>query len=120
MPALKALIFDVDGTLADTERDGHRIAFNQAFKEAETVLNDEDDFRTIHQDIWNAISKTYTWRMQQVQEGKIEVRTADTIDELEDIEREEAIHANELLDVLAMKRDNARFDDYSVLINRVE
>lgn len=32
--ALKALIFDVDGTLADTERDGHRPAFNQAFAEA--------------------------------------------------------------------------------------
>ena len=31
---LKALIFDVDGTLADTERDGHRVAFNQAFAEA--------------------------------------------------------------------------------------
>lgn len=31
---LQALIFDVDGTLADTERDGHRIAFNAAFKEA--------------------------------------------------------------------------------------
>jgi len=31
--ALKALIFDVDGTLADTERDGHRIAFNLAFRE---------------------------------------------------------------------------------------
>ena len=30
---LKALIFDVDGTLADTERDGHRPAFNAAFKE---------------------------------------------------------------------------------------
>lgn len=30
----KALIFDVDGTLADTERDGHRPAFNQAFAEA--------------------------------------------------------------------------------------
>ena len=28
---LKALIFDVDGTLADTERDGHRVAFNLAF-----------------------------------------------------------------------------------------
>jgi HAD superfamily hydrolase (TIGR01509 family) len=28
---LKALIFDVDGTLAETERDGHRPAFNQAF-----------------------------------------------------------------------------------------
>jgi len=32
--ALKALIFDVDGTLADTERDGHRPAFNQAFSDA--------------------------------------------------------------------------------------
>ena len=34
MSELKALIFDVDGTLADTERDGHRIAFNLAFAEA--------------------------------------------------------------------------------------
>ncbi len=31
---LKAILFDVDGTLAETERDGHRIAFNQAFTEA--------------------------------------------------------------------------------------
>ncbi len=31
---LKALIFDVDGTLADTERDGHRVSFNLAFEEA--------------------------------------------------------------------------------------
>ncbi len=34
MPALTALIFDVDGTLADNECDGHRVAFNQAFAEA--------------------------------------------------------------------------------------
>ncbi len=34
MAKLEALIFDVDGTLADTERDGHRVAFNQAFAEA--------------------------------------------------------------------------------------
>lgn len=31
MAPLRALIFDVDGTLAETERDGHRIAFNRAF-----------------------------------------------------------------------------------------
>jgi HAD superfamily hydrolase (TIGR01509 family) len=30
---LQALLFDVDGTLADTERDGHRPAFNAAFRE---------------------------------------------------------------------------------------
>ncbi|MGE5154410.1 MAG: HAD family hydrolase [Bdellovibrio bacteriovorus] len=34
MSGLQALIFDVDGTLADTERDGHRVAFNAAFAEA--------------------------------------------------------------------------------------
>lgn len=31
---LRALIFDVDGTLAETERDGHRVAFNRAFVDA--------------------------------------------------------------------------------------
>lgn len=31
---IRAILFDVDGTLADTERDGHRPAFNAAFREA--------------------------------------------------------------------------------------
>lgn len=30
---LQAILWDVDGTLAETERDGHRVAFNMAFKE---------------------------------------------------------------------------------------
>lgn len=33
MEKLQALLWDVDGTLADTERDGHRVAFNQAFEQ---------------------------------------------------------------------------------------
>ncbi len=44
MKELKALIFDVDGTLADTERDGHRVAFNQAFTEAGLPWNWSIDF----------------------------------------------------------------------------
>lgn len=31
--AMKALIFDCDGVLVDTERDGHRVAFNRAFRD---------------------------------------------------------------------------------------
>lgn len=31
--ALQAVVFDVDGTLADTERHGHRVAYNQAFED---------------------------------------------------------------------------------------
>lgn len=34
MAQLEALLFDVDGTLSNTERDGHRVAFNQAFAAA--------------------------------------------------------------------------------------
>jgi HAD superfamily hydrolase (TIGR01509 family) len=30
---LKAVIFDCDGVLVDTEKDGHRVAFNRAFKQ---------------------------------------------------------------------------------------
>ena len=31
---MQALIFDCDGVLVDTERDGHRVAFNRAFAAA--------------------------------------------------------------------------------------
>jgi beta-phosphoglucomutase-like phosphatase (HAD superfamily) len=34
MSGLDALLWDVDGTVAETERDGHRVAFNRAFEEA--------------------------------------------------------------------------------------
>ncbi len=34
MSELRCILWDVDGTLADTERDGHRVAFNMAFDEA--------------------------------------------------------------------------------------
>lgn len=30
---MRAVVFDVDGTLVDSERDGHRVAFNLAFEE---------------------------------------------------------------------------------------
>jgi beta-phosphoglucomutase-like phosphatase (HAD superfamily) len=32
IPGSSAVIFDVDGTVADTERDGHRLAFDAAFE----------------------------------------------------------------------------------------
>lgn len=39
-----AVVFDVDGTLVDSERDGHRVAFNAAFEDA--GLPDRWDVRT--------------------------------------------------------------------------
>jgi HAD superfamily hydrolase (TIGR01509 family) len=33
MPQIKAIFFDQDGVIIDTERDGHRVSFNRTFKE---------------------------------------------------------------------------------------
>ncbi len=33
MPELKAILWDQDGVIIDTEKDGHRVAFNKMFKE---------------------------------------------------------------------------------------
>jgi HAD superfamily hydrolase (TIGR01509 family) len=42
---LRAVIFDVDGTLVDSERHGHRVAFNRAFQEFELPYRwDEDTY----------------------------------------------------------------------------
>lgn len=39
----RALIFDCDGVLADTERDGHRVAFNRMFEELGVPLHWDDE-----------------------------------------------------------------------------
>jgi HAD superfamily hydrolase (TIGR01509 family) len=43
MSPVAAVIFDVDGTLAETERNGHRVAFNRAFAEAGLPWQWDDD-----------------------------------------------------------------------------
>ena len=40
---MSTLIFDCDGVLADTERDGHRVAFNQMFREFGVPVEWSDD-----------------------------------------------------------------------------
>lgn len=41
----EAVLFDCDGVLVDTERDGHRVAFNEAFKRnGEHTLQSFDDW----------------------------------------------------------------------------
>jgi len=89
---------------------------NLAFEEAEAVAPDLD-FREIHQMVWTSMEKTYQWRIKQIQEGKIEVRTEGTFPDLDEMMREEAMDANELMDLLEMRKGNAPFDDYQVLIN---
>ena len=50
MTALRAVIFDVDGTLVDSERHGHRVAFNRAFEAFDLPYRWDEDLygRLLH------------------------------------------------------------------------
>ena len=39
MNNLKAVFWDIDGTIAETEIEGHRVAFNKAFKDYQLDWN---------------------------------------------------------------------------------
>lgn len=41
--SLRAVVFDVDGTLVDSERHGHRVAFNRAFADLDLPWRWEED-----------------------------------------------------------------------------
>ena len=46
---MPALIFDCDGVLADTERDGHRPAFNQTFADVGLPVRwSEEEYAGLH------------------------------------------------------------------------
>ena len=50
MAQIKALFFDQDGVIIDTERDGHRVSFNETFKEMGfEVYWDEDYYHELLQ-----------------------------------------------------------------------
>jgi ATP-dependent helicase/nuclease subunit B len=84
-----------------------------AFKEGTVVPKQEENHVEINKMIFERMMKTYEWRMEQLESGKIEIRTQDTVPALEEI------YAETMLDLLEMKKNDSRFDDYRVLINAV-
>ena len=84
-----------------------------AFAEIKPLAAADDAF-AINQDIWKKMLATYNWRLKQVIEGHIEIRMTKTVRDLE--ER----YGMELLDVLEMKNEESRFDDYRTLIGLVK
>jgi len=55
--------------------------------------------------------RTYQWRLQQLAEGMVEIRTQQTAEELSEE------YGAELLELLEMYETDAPFDSYRTLIN---
>jgi hypothetical protein len=86
---------------------------SQAFKEVNAISPDSDHVQ-VHERILARMQATYDWRIQQLQQGKVEVRCQQT-----QLDLEEA-YQNQLLDLLEMKSEDAPFDDYRTLINLID
>ena len=84
-----------------------------AFAEIKPIRTDAEAF-VINETIWQKMVKTYEWRLKQVRAGRLEIRTAANVKELEEH------YGDELLDVLEMKKEDSRFDDYRTLIGLVK
>jgi hypothetical protein len=65
------------------------------------------------QEIFERMEKTLAWRFQQLQEGKVEIRTAETYQALEDL------YSDSLLDLLNLPSKSGRYDPYLTLVSGV-
>ncbi|MBX2876562.1 MAG: PD-(D/E)XK nuclease family protein [Saprospiraceae bacterium] len=84
-----------------------------AFQEINPVAPGSDH-TAVNQQIFDKMGLTYSWRLQQLQAGQIEVRCERTYGDLEDH------YGAALLPLLEMKDKDAPFDDYRTLINLIE
>ncbi len=91
--------------------EGKMIARNQAaFKEAVVAGKGGDDHTQACEAIFDRMEKTFAWRLGQIEKGTLELRTARTARELD------ALYEGVLLDLLEMKTEDARWDDYRTLL----
>lgn len=90
------------------------LARNNAAFEKITPVRPGSDHIEANERILRKMQATYRWRLNQLLQGDIEVRCQQTRLDLEEA------YAGQLLDLLEMKTEDARYDDYRVLINLVE
>ena len=90
--------------------EGKMIARNSAaFREA-VVAGRGEDHAAACAAIFEKMERTYAWRLDQLRRGMIELRTVRTAPELE------AMYDGQLFELLEMKMEDARWDDYRTLL----
>ena len=114
LPAVSIPPFDPNGKWVHTAyfiiSESLFIARNtMAIKECIAVAP-QADHHDINKEIYQCIEKTLQWRKQQLAQGMIEIRTAQTAPDLDEI------YGEELMELLEMKGDDFRFDDYATLV----
>jgi hypothetical protein len=90
--------------------DGRMVARgNAAFKQAQ-VADSTANHEAVCAQVLAQMEKTFAWRMEQLRTGLLELRSARTAPDLD------AHYGEVLLDLLEMKNENSRWDDYRMLL----
>ncbi len=80
-------------------------------------ISPTDDHSEVNERILAKMHATWRWRMEQLNQGLVEVRCRQTLSVIEGTYGEGARDMNALLE---MKGVDAKYDDYRVLINLIE
>jgi hypothetical protein len=91
---------------------------NHAFKGINAVAP-QDDHQLVNRQILSRMETTWQWRMNQLAKGQIEIRCRQTIRDIELAYSTEE-QGSSMMDLLEMKGEDARYDDFITLINLVE
>lgn len=97
---------------------GRMLARNtRAFQDI-SPISPIDDHGEVSERILAQMRSTWHWRMAQLNEGLVEVRCRQTLSAIEEAYGEK--HGATMADLLEMKGEDAKYDDYRVLINLIE
>ena len=86
---------------------------NAAFTDIPAIRTDSN-LQEVHDRIWDKMLKTWHWRNGQLEQGMIEIRANHTERELEEV------YENQLWELLEMKKEDSKYDDFKVLLGMVE
>lgn len=97
---------------------GQLLARNRsAFKEA-SVSKEVDDHVSVHREVMARIERTHHWRLQELEQGLVEVRTGNNARELEEwISERHDLKA--IMERLEMKAEDAPYNDFEGLVREI-
>lgn len=97
---------------------GKLLARNTAAFLSISPISPTADHGEVSERILGRMHSTWRWRMEQLARGQVEVRCRQTLTAIEETYASDGGTA--MLDLLEMKGEDAKYDDYRVLINLIE
>lgn len=95
-------------------RDGTFITRTDGLFVASELVGNQDEYAAIYEEMYERLLKTMNWRFEQMAQGQLELRSKENAPALDEL------YGEKLFDLLPLKNDDFRFDDFGALLGNVE